>query len=273
MPDLSMPEFSMPDRQRRYVGRRRAAASGRRHRAHREPTRGAPRIVLLMAAVAAVLVGTGAVARTLPFEPIILQTTAGSEAEPDRQAGAEPAEPPAEPATPADRPAADDPAAPEAPAPPPAPPEPAPAEPPASPGPPEPPASSPSPSPLTIVYEAEDAELSGFVRLFELDTASGGGVIGTIGLDVLNSVRFPAVTVDTAGTYELTFYYAGAPERQAMVTINDGEMITIDFPALDDARTIGSVAIEVELAAGPNAIWFGNPTGLAPALDRITVTG
>lgn len=259
---------------RRYVGRRRAVALARRHRGRRARVAGPRRIALVAATVAAVLAGTGALAKTLPFEPVLPVGFGAPAAAPDRRdAAAPPAGVPAVP--PADPAASPAPAPTGAPVQPPSPPAPA-ASPPPIPDPTAAPAGEPpppDPDPVTIVYEAEQAELSGFVKLFEVEAASGGGVIGTIGLSLSNSVQFPEVTVDTAGAYELTLYYVSAPDRQGMVSINGGEMVTVDFPALGNGRTVGSVSIPVELAAGPNVVWFGNPDRPAPALDRITVTG
>jgi Carbohydrate binding module (family 35) len=258
----------------RYTGRRRAPASGRRHRADRAPVAAPQRIALVVAAVTAVMLGTGALATTLPFQPIIPLAGIGDPAvAPDRPDPA--AAPPEAPDGPAEvGTAASVPPASEAPAEARVSPAPSPTIAPSDPPPTDPPAADPpARDTVTIVYEAEQAELSGFVRLFEMEGASGGGVIGTIGLDLLNNVRFPEVTVDTAGAYELTLYYVSAPDRQGMVSVNGGEMVTVDFPAHDDGRTIGSVSMPVELAAGPNVIWFGNTIDLAPALDRITITG
>jgi hypothetical protein len=259
---------------RRYVGRRRAVMLGWRHRAERAGVTGPQRIALVVAAVATVLVGTGALAKTLPFQPSFLPVGIGVPAvAPDRDSGVAAPGPPAEapeagtaagPSPPATEAAAEVPSSP-APSGTIAPASPAPTTP--------PPGEAPPPEPVTIMYEAEDAELSGFVRLFEMEGASGGGVIGTIGLDLLNNVRFPEVTVDTAGAYELTFYYVSASDRQGMFSVNGGEMVTVDFPALDDGRTVGSMSVDVTLAAGPNVIWFGNTSAVAPALDRITLTG
>jgi hypothetical protein len=221
------------------------------------------------AAVATVLLGTGALAKTLPLRPIALPVLAPAAdppgADPDTRAPADAADPGAAPSvTPPDgAPALVPPAAAPAPA---APAQPVPTDDP-------PPTVVPVPEPVTVVYEAEAADLSGFVRLFDVADASGGAVVGMIGLHTSNHVRFSAVTVDTAGAYELTLYYASAPERQGMVSVNDGELVTIEFPALGDGREVGSVSIPVELAAGANAIWFGNAEGPAPALDRITVSG
>jgi hypothetical protein len=226
-----------------------------------------PRILLVVAAVAAVLVGSGALARTLPFRPIALPapaddnvpaspTAAGGAAPAQRGAAPSPSLPAGASSTASPSPAAE---------------EPLDATPTADPD--QPSASPPAPEPVTIAYEAEQAELSGFVRLFEVEQASGGDVVGMIGPEVSSHVRFPEVTVDTAGEYELTLYYVSAPDREAAVTVNGAEPVVLDFPGLGDNSAVGSVSMSVELAAGPNVIWFGNGGEPAPALDCITITG
>jgi hypothetical protein len=225
-----------------------------------------PRIALVIAAVAVVLVGSGALARTLPFRPIALPGPGGDPAEaPSSTAdgdgaplrGAAPFEsvPPASSAEPSPVPAA--PSETSLPA--------DPTDPPTS--------AAPIPEPVTIEYEAEAADLSGFVRLFEVAEASGGDVVGMIGTQSSSHVSFPEVTVDSTGEYELTLFYVSAPDRQAVVTVNEGEPVVLDFPGLGDASEVGAVSVPVQLAAGPNAIWFGNADQPAPALDRITVEG
>jgi hypothetical protein len=126
---------------------------------------------------------------------------------------------------------------------------------------------------VTASYEAEAAELSGFVTIFEVEEASGGEVVGWIGGYEFNYVRFVDVRVERAGEYELALHYVGERHREGVVAVNDGEPTTIDFPSLDRRTEVGSVTVTVELVAGRNEIWFGNPEDRAPALDRITVTG
>jgi hypothetical protein len=126
---------------------------------------------------------------------------------------------------------------------------------------------------VTLSFEAEGAELSGFVRLFEVAEASRGEVVGMIGSGQASHVRFTDITVDTAGEYELTLHYVSAPTRDGMVAVNGGELAIVECPGLDDWREVGTVSLPVELVAGANEIWFGNLSEPAPALDRITVTG
>jgi hypothetical protein len=228
---------------------------------------------MVAVAVGGVLIGTGALGRSLPDSPI---------AAPAPVLPAVPGAPgPAAPG-PADRPpAGTDPAEPTAPPPlvsrpPAAPPD---AGPPTAgqtsvPGPigsaaPEPSPSAPPPG-LTS-YEAEEAELSGFVSIFPVPDASGGEVVGRIGRQENNHVRFIAVTVPAAGEYFLTLHYVSAPPGEAAVAVNGAEPAPVDFPGLGDWQQVGAVTVPVELAGGANEIWFGQPQGPAPALDRITI--
>lgn len=138
-----------------------------------------------------------------------------------------------------------------------------------------PPTAAPSPSPTpaeaTTSYEAENAELSGFVRIFPLPDASGGAVVGMIGQHPDSYVEFPSVLVDEPGEYEVTFYYVSPRDSEADVRVNGGEPVTVSFPGLSAGREIGEVSLTVELASGDNELWFGNPEERAPSLDRIRV--
>lgn len=253
----------------RYRGRRR---SGRQPRHGMVGTTSGykRRIVVVVAAVGAALVGTGALARTLPDRPVALPAPpsaapADVAADPDRsRLGSAPSPTVAVPSTASPAPE---------PSPPPLPPPAVPDQtgPPATNPPTDPPATVAPP--VTLSYDAEAAELSGFVRLFAVEDASRGEVVGMIGTGQANHVRFTEVTVDGAGEYELTLYYVSAPARDGMVSVNDGEPTTVEFPSVGNWRDIGKVTVPVELAAGTNVIWFGNLTGPAPALDRITVAG
>jgi len=247
----------------RYRGRRRS----RRGAAHAAGYTGYKRrIVLVVAAVGAVLIGTGALAKTLPDRPVALPappSTPPSDGTPpadDSRLGTAPSPVPAATATPTPAPE---------PPPPPAPATPEPTAPPAT----DPPVTASPRAPVTLSFEAEAAELSGFVRLFQVEDASRGEVVGMIGLGQTNYVAFTEVAVDIAGEYELTLHYLSAPDRDGMVAVNDGEPTTVEFPSVGNWSDIGTVTISVELAAGVNEIWFGNLTGPAPALDRVTVTG
>jgi hypothetical protein len=150
----------------------------------------------------------------------------------------------------------------------------------------EPPAESPEPSPSPSPipapsppaggpgpdsYEAEAADLGDAARVVEMDDASGGEVVELAGQEDESEVRFTEVTVEEAGVYQLTLYYLSAPEAQGLVAVNEAPPETVAFPSTGAANAVGSVSLPVELAAGENVISFGIPEEPAPALDRITV--
>jgi hypothetical protein len=252
----------------RYRGSRRSGRSGLASQR---------RLGLVVLAVGAVLIGSGALARTLPELPVrppglagpylVAPPEPGGAGAPDPPAAPTTGGPPVTPTSP-NRPA---PTAPVTAGPP--------TGPPASPTPTPPGAPSPAPTatatptepPEPTSYEAEAAELSGFVTIYQVPEASGGEVVGMIGRQANNYVRFAAVTVDRPGEYALMLYYVSAPQAEGAVAVNGGEPVTVRFPAMRDWQRVGSVSVPVELVAGPNKIWYGRPDGPAPALDRITV--
>jgi hypothetical protein len=139
---------------------------------------------------------------------------------------------------------------------------------------------SPTPTPTSTAtpspprsYEAEAGELSGFVRIFQMQEASGGAVVGLIGMHNDSFVHFPEIAVEAPGEYELVLYYVSADAREAVLTVNNLEPVRLKFPELSNGREVGELRVPVELLAGRNELRFGNPDGRAPSLDRITVTG
>lgn len=234
-----------------YRGRRRLATG-----------RGAisPRVVLVGLAVGAVLGGGGALAATLPGPPLSLPAPA-----PAPPPASSPSQPEAESQPAAVPPRRTPPPPPTAPA----------ATPPATAGSAALGSASPEPSrtPVTLSFEAENAELSGFVRIFPVPDASDGEVVGLIGLHRDSHVRFTRITVDVAGEYELTLCYISPQDREGVVWVNDEEPVEIEFPGLGSGRELGEVTVPLELVAGENELRFGNPDGNAPSLDRIMVAG
>jgi hypothetical protein len=162
-------------------------------------------------------------------------------------------------------------------------PSPSPAPPPSEPPPPPEPEPAPAPTsadpddpPVTVSFEAEDAELSDGVVVQARSNASGGEVVDLRGGSPGFFVRFPDVTVDTAGDYQLILDYTNDDsccETVARVVVNDGSAVVVEFPA-PPGNSIGSVGVTVALAAGDNTILVtANPDDSGPDLDRITITG
>lgn len=232
---------------------------------HRRPGRGInPRLLLVGAVVAILLIGSGALAQNLvtgptgfpaptpPPGPLPAPSTTASAdpTEVEGRLGAAPA-----PATPTPVPTS-----------------------PTSPVPtttaaPGTTASAPTPTPtVTVVtYEAEQADLRSTAEAYQVETASAGYAVRGLGGLFSGEVRFP-VEVDQAGEYELTLYYLAERPRSGQVRVNGGSAIPVNFPGLSAPDEVGAVSLTVTLQAGHNEIRFGNPLRSAPVLDRITLT-
>lgn len=127
----------------------------------------------------------------------------------------------------------------------------------------------------TITVEAESAAnaLRGQTQAREVDGASGGLVVTAVGASQASTIGFDGVNVPAAGTYTLTVFYLSDPDRGASVRVNGGQTSTVNFPGTGDRDTVASLALRINLDAGPNVIEFGGVAGRAPDLDRITVNG
>lgn len=125
----------------------------------------------------------------------------------------------------------------------------------------------------TNVLEAENALLGGNVQASTDNNSSGGMRVGYIGEAAANTVTF-TFDVETAGTYDLTFYCMSNNNRRFQVTLND------DAPFYTQMVNSGgwngdkmtSFSVQVTLESGKNTIVLGNPTEACPNLDRIELT-
>jgi hypothetical protein len=139
---------------------------------------------------------------------------------------------------------------------------------------PSPSAAHPSP---TVTYEAEAATstLGGAARVRSFRSASGQvGVVTNLGSGATLTIN--GVRAATGGTYTVTIFYistAANPQRSATIRVNNAVSGSVAFPATPDVVTVASLKTDVILVAGANAIQFGNVSGPAPDIDRISVTG
>jgi hypothetical protein len=123
-------------------------------------------------------------------------------------------------------------------------------------------------------YEAEAAgsTLTGTAVVASCSGCSGGAKVGWIG----NGATVTVHGVDggsAGGTAAVTVHYASAETRTATISVNGGAATTVTFPSTGDWNTVGTVTVNLGLAAGSgNAITIGNPSGWAPDIDRITVS-
>jgi alpha-galactosidase len=124
--------------------------------------------------------------------------------------------------------------------------------------------------PFSTTYEAENATFSGTVSAGYCEYCSGASKAGNIGGGSADNVTFTNVKVPATGTYQMEIDYLTSGPRSYTVTVNDGTPIQLNLNGSSFSLPTSTV-IPVELNAGVNTIQFGNPTGYAPALDRIAI--
>jgi len=124
--------------------------------------------------------------------------------------------------------------------------------------------------PESITYEAENATLEGGTGHFYCEYCSGAAEAGFIGGSPENDVLFSDVTVPVSGTYEMEIDYLTSGPRSFFISVNGGPGAELDLNGSSFSLPTSTV-IPVQLKAGSNTVRFGNPTGYAPALDRIAI--
>lgn len=166
---------------------------------------------------------------------------------------------------------------------------------------------TPETSPAPRHYEAEAAQVAGTARIGAASLASGGRAVfdigGAPGND--NTLTFPKVMADRAGTYALTLRYSNQEQakathynpdplaRIARIVVNGGEPILVSAPHSFNANNWWEMTVPVTLKAGANTIriageeqpnWDGRTyasqswpgillrSRFAPNIDRITIT-
>ncbi|MBD8548593.1 cellulosome protein [Sphingomonas sp. CFBP 8760] len=157
-----------------------------------------------------------------------------------------------------------------------------------------------------LTYEAEAATIVGTARIMPASLASGGRAVFDIGgaPGNGNTLTFPAVTVDRAGSYALTIRYSNDEQskathynpdplaRIARVSVNGAAPVLATFPHSFHRNNWWEMTVPVTLRAGANTIriageeqpnWDGRTfasqqwpgvllrSRFAPNIDRITV--
>jgi hypothetical protein len=125
--------------------------------------------------------------------------------------------------------------------------------------------------PQSITYEAENAVLQGGAGHFYCQFCSGAAEAGFIGGGSANNVMFSDITVPETGTYQMEIDYLTSGPRSFFISVNGGPDSELDLNGSSFSLPT-SIVVPVQLKAGSNAIRFGNPTGYAPALDRIAIS-
>ncbi|WP_294236078.1 cellulosome protein [uncultured Sphingomonas sp.] len=165
----------------------------------------------------------------------------------------------------------------------------------------------PETGPTPQRYEAEDAQVAGTARIGAASLASGGHAVFAIGgaPGNGNTLTFPKVMADRAGTYALTIRYSNEEQakathynpdplaRIARISVNGAAPMLVSAPHSFNANNWWETTVPVTLRAGANTIriageeqpdWDGrsyasqNWPGIllrsryAPNIDRITIT-
>ena len=125
-------------------------------------------------------------------------------------------------------------------------------------------------APQGTTYEGELATLSGTASPSYCAYCSGGSEAGNLGGGSGNAVTFTNVTVARSGLYQMEIDYLTSGPRSFFMTVNNGAPTELDLNGSSFSLP-ASLVIPVELNAGANTIQLGNPTGFAPALDRIAI--
>ena len=129
-----------------------------------------------------------------------------------------------------------------------------------------------------ISYEAESSDntFSGMTRV--VDDAkdgkcSGGKLVRFIGSNPQSTLKFNKIMADHDGDYVVAIVYMSGSARKANLSVNGGQVTSIDFPSTGgwDGNFLDAKEVTVHLKSGANTLEFGNPTDWGVDMDRIVV--
>ncbi len=122
-------------------------------------------------------------------------------------------------------------------------------------------------------YEAEASgnTLTGTAVVATSATSSGGQKVGYLGNGA--SLTFNNVSVTSAGSYTLTISYLSGEARSLRITVNNGTSVTPSLASSGGWDTVGTYTTSVTLLTGTNTIKLDNPSGWAPDIDKIVLSG
>jgi hypothetical protein len=138
-------------------------------------------------------------------------------------------------------------------------------------------------SAVTYAAAAPENVLSGTAAVELNRYAYGGQCVRGIGDGAASTLTFTGVRAPWAGTYRVILSYASNDragsgnynvnliDPEFTVTTSAGPRFTAHARNTYSWNQFNTVALTVQLAAGENAILFGNPLGRAPDIDNIIV--
>jgi hypothetical protein len=136
--------------------------------------------------------------------------------------------------------------------------------------------SSAGTAPTTYQADAPANTLFGTARPLVYPGASDGVVVQTIGNWGTSigegALRVNDVIVASTGVYAVTVYYVfpyNEPTRSMVITASGSGSVSVTVAG--NSTCCSSQLVRLELNKGANSITFSNPTGHAPAIDRIVI--
>lgn len=123
---------------------------------------------------------------------------------------------------------------------------------------------------ITLDFEAESGrnQLRGGASVQSSNIASGGAVVGNLGnggnIDI-------SATVTDSRLYLVQIFYVSQSNLSGVITVNGNQIGRTSFPVNSGGLIVRSLTLSVPLRAGNNVINLSNPTGTAPAIDKVAV--
>src|SRR5579863_5372845 len=121
-------------------------------------------------------------------------------------------------------------------------------------------------------YEAEFGVTSGKTAFTICKACSGGHEIIKLGLDKENTVTLDNIYAEHPATFRMEINAATSGPRDLFYRVNDGVPTALRIGG-GSFGIPSTTVVPVSLLSGDNTIQFGNPTGIAPYLDRIAIIG
>lgn len=130
-------------------------------------------------------------------------------------------------------------------------------------------------SAATASFEAEASTvvLSGGASRSSCSACSDGYKVGN--LSPSGTMTLTGVVAPAAGRYPVTFHHlSGDDSRALQVAVGDAPAVAVPVPSSGGWDRVGSVTVDLELAAGSNTLTVNAPDGrYGPDVDRLTIGG
>ncbi len=125
---------------------------------------------------------------------------------------------------------------------------------------------------LSQSYVAYLGLTSGRTAFIKCKACSTSHEVVNLGLGKNNTVTMDNVYAERAGIFRMEINAATSGPSDLFYQVNDGIPTAVKVGG-GSVNLPSSTSVPVKLAAGYNSIQFGNPTGIAPNLDQIGMSG